>query len=83
MFSICRRINFSRPIPSSIKNCEKLYDLRLSDNSLTGSIPVEIGKIGNLQVMLDLSGKFLSGSIPFSLGDLMMLEVLNLSNKST
>ena len=41
---------------------------------------MEIGKIGNLQVMLDLSGNFLSGSIPFSLGDLIMLKVLNLSN---
>ena len=41
---------------------------------------MEIRKIGNLQVMLDLSGNFLSGSIPFLLGDLMMLEVLNLSN---
>jgi len=41
---------------------------------------VEIGNIGNIQVMLDLSGNFLSGSIPFSLRDLMMLEFLNLSN---
>ena len=41
---------------------------------------MEIGKIGNLQVMLDLSGNFFSGSIPFSLRDLMMLEFLNLSN---
>ena len=41
---------------------------------------MEIGKIGNLQVMLDLSGNFLSGSIPFSLRYLMMLEFLNLSN---
>ena len=41
---------------------------------------MEIGKIGNLQVMLDLSRNFLSGSIPFSLRDLMMLEFLNLSN---
>lgn len=41
---------------------------------------MEIGKISNLQVMIDLSGNILSGTIPSSLGDLMMLEVLNLSN---
>ena len=41
---------------------------------------MEIGRIGSLQVILDLSGHFLSGSIPFSLRDLMMLEFLLLSN---
>ena len=39
---------------------------------------MDIGNIGNLQVMLDLSGNFLSGIIPSSLGDLMMLKVINL-----
>ena len=43
-------------------------------------IQVEIGKIGNLQVMLYSSGNFLSRSIPSSLGDLMIIKVLNLSN---
>lgn len=47
---------------------------------------MEIGKIGNLQVMLDLSGNFLSGIIPSSLGDLMMLKfsispIINLAVK--
>ena len=41
---------------------------------------MDIGKIGNIQFMLDLSGNFLFGIIPSSLGDLMMLKVLNLSN---
>ena len=52
--------------------------LDLSDNDLSGEIPVELGNLANLQ-RLDLSGNDLSGEIPAELGNLANLEILNLS----
>ncbi|KAI3997687.1 hypothetical protein MKX01_040660 [Papaver californicum] len=45
----------------------KLYTLRLSENSLVGEIPSELGNLNDLQEMLDLSSNSLSGEIPSSL----------------
>lgn len=67
-------------IPTEVQQCQKLFELRLSDNSLTGHIPLELGTLTELQVILDLSSNNLSGEIPESLGNLMKLERLNLSN---
>ncbi|KAL4345359.1 hypothetical protein AHAS_Ahas11G0270500 [Arachis hypogaea] len=62
-----------------IRQCSKLYELRLLENFLTGSIPEEIGDLAELQVILDLSKNRFTGEIPSSLGNLMKLERLNLS----
>lgn len=81
-FFICQnryKTSFSGSIPPTIQQCKKLYELRLSENLLTGSIPSEIGSLTELQVILDLSRNHLSGEIPSSLGKLLKLERLNLS----
>ncbi|PIA59349.1 hypothetical protein AQUCO_00400320v1, partial [Aquilegia coerulea] len=52
-----------------------LIKLDLAHNSLTGSIPFEIGSLKNLEE-LDVSENKLSGQIPTSLGDCLSLERL-------
>lgn len=49
--------------------------------SLTGSIPMEIGRAVNLET-LRLSDNMLAGSIPESIGNLTNLTTLNLDNNS-
>ena len=56
-----------------------LTALDLNDNSLTGSIPAELGNLTNLAA-LGLSGNGLTGSIPPELGRLSNLEGLYLSD---
>ena len=56
--------------------CKILY---LQDNSLSGSIPSELGDLSNLQ-QLDLQNNSLSGSIPTELGDLSNLQILYLQD---
>lgn len=55
--------------------------LELPSNGLTGSIPPELGRLGNLQV-LHLPFNSLTGSIPSQLGDLDQLESLILGSNS-
>ena len=58
-----------------------LFCLDLHNNSLSGTIPHEIGKLRNLS-LLALSRNQLSGPIPFSIGSLTSLSKLYLwSNK--
>ncbi|XP_011098387.1 LRR receptor-like serine/threonine-protein kinase FLS2 [Sesamum indicum] len=52
--------------------------LDLSDNSLSGSIPVEVTRIVQVQA-LNLSRNSLTGSIPDSIGGMVLLESLNVS----
>ncbi|XP_025012918.2 receptor-like protein EIX2 [Ricinus communis] len=56
----------------------KLGTLNLSINNLSGSIPLEIGKLGWLETF-DLSRNKFSGLIPPSMAQLTFLNHLNLS----
>jgi Leucine-rich repeat (LRR) protein len=55
----------------------QLQDVRIGENSMTGTIPVTWGNMTNLQV-LQLSGNKLTGPIPASFGALASLQVLKL-----
>jgi Leucine-rich repeat (LRR) protein len=53
--------------------------INLSENSLIGSIPSNIGELVSLK-SFDVSGNALTGNLPTQLGDLQSLESLYLSN---
>ncbi|GER35970.1 protein kinase [Striga asiatica] len=58
--------SFTGPIPDTLGKLSKLrflWDSRLNNNSLTGSIPVSLTNVTSLQV-LDLSNNRLSGAVP-------------------
>ena len=55
-----------------------LEELSISDNRLTGAIPLELGRMTSLQ-LLALSGNRLTGAIPAELANLANLETLKLS----
>lgn len=59
-----------------------LVQLDLSSNSLTGSIPGDIGELKSLSGTLNLSFNHLSGEIPKSLGDLPMTVSFDLRNNN-
>nr|GEV21895.1 MDIS1-interacting receptor like kinase 2-like [Tanacetum cinerariifolium] len=59
-----------------------MLSLVLSNNRLSGFIPLDLGLLGELS-LLNLSMNKLNGSIPSSLGDCSKLFDLNLSNKLT
>ena len=56
----------------------RVNSLALFANNLSGSIPLELGRLENLDSLL-LDNNSLSGSIPASLGDLTGLQWLSLS----
>ncbi len=55
-----------------------VVQIDLSENSLTGTIPAELGDLNSL-TQLDLSGNSLSGNIPLELGNLTNLTHLILN----
>ncbi|XP_051223126.2 receptor kinase-like protein Xa21 [Lolium perenne] len=74
------RLNGS--IPREILKLPDLsYYLDLSYNSLSGSLPYEVGSLANLNQLI-LSGNQLSGKIPESIQNCVVLEWLLLDNNS-
>lgn len=57
----------------------RVYEINLNHNNLTGSIPPEIAHLENLKV-LSLGGNKIEGLIPEEIGNLAQLEVLSLRN---
>ena len=60
---------------------ESLVELNLSNNSLEGPIPPEIGSLAGLTA-LSLDGNWLWGPIPAGLGNLTNLKILSLSSNN-
>ncbi|PPD68224.1 hypothetical protein GOBAR_DD34903 [Gossypium barbadense] len=57
-----------------------LSELNVSNNSLDGNIPNEIGaKLPSLK-LLNMSNNFFGGGIPISIGDMISLQILDFSN---
>ena len=56
----------------------RVIDLNLQDNKLNGTIPPELGRLGNLQD-LNLFKNQLAGEVPSELGGLTELIVLSWS----
>ncbi len=57
----------------------RVTELLLNSNQLTGSIPTELGNLSNLEE-LELNSNQLTGSIPTELGNLSNLEELELNS---
>ncbi|GFY83764.1 leucine-rich repeat protein kinase family protein [Actinidia rufa] len=72
--------NLSGTAPKEVMSLSSLsISLALAGNSLTGSLPFEVGKLVNLKE-LDVSGNKLSGEIPSSLSSCLSLERLVLKS---
>nr|XP_027082484.1 receptor kinase-like protein Xa21 [Coffea arabica] len=53
--------------------------LDLSHNSLSGSLPLEVGKLANIQQLVVSSNKF-SGEVPSTLGDCSSMQYLDMQS---
>ncbi|KAK8358682.1 hypothetical protein V6Z11_A04G039200 [Gossypium hirsutum] len=69
----------NRELPSSLQNCTRLKFLDLSDNELSGEIPIWIGQRLSSLVFLSLQGNQFRGRIPHQLCGLKYLQILDLS----
>ena len=70
--------NLSGAIPKEVLGLSISYVVvDFSQNSLTGSLPVEVGKLKNINT-LDLSENNLSGEIPETIGECQSLGILYL-----
>lgn len=72
-------MGLSGELPESLKYCQSLQSLDLSDNALSGSIPPQICTWLPYLVTLDLSNNELSGSIPPEIVNCKFLNTLLLS----
>ncbi|XP_073001436.1 uncharacterized protein [Typha latifolia] len=64
---------------TTLRTTIRFFDL--SDNSLEGSLPLELSKMDHVQT-IDLSANNFSGLIPPSIGSCIEVELLNLSHNS-
>ncbi|MFA5946837.1 MAG: leucine-rich repeat domain-containing protein [Patescibacteria group bacterium] len=65
-------------VPGNIFDRGDLTELNLSNNSLTGALPSQIGQLKNLR-LLNASRNQMTG-VPSEIGQLSKLEALDLSN---
>lgn len=63
----------------SIDANDRVFELILDRNDLSGSIPPELESLSNLSIM-DLGSNSLIGSIPSELGNLSLLQVLEMDS---
>ncbi|OVA02159.1 Protein kinase domain [Macleaya cordata] len=63
------------------EKCDGLNGMiaNVSDNQISGPLPVEIGGMCRCLKLLDVSGNWITGSVPQSFGDLQSLVTLDLS----
>ncbi|KAF5748926.1 LRR receptor-like serine/threonine-protein kinase RPK2 [Tripterygium wilfordii] len=74
--------NLSGPFPASLfEKCDGLNAMivNVTNNKMSGQIPVDIGTMCRSLKLLDASGNQISGPIPPSFGELISLTGLNLS----
>ncbi|TVU33033.1 hypothetical protein EJB05_24813, partial [Eragrostis curvula] len=70
------------PIPRELFLVNTLSDyLYIQNNMLTGTLPIELGNLINLET-LDFSSNQISGKVPASLGDCQVLQDLNASHNN-
>ncbi|XP_060667271.1 receptor-like protein EIX2 [Ziziphus jujuba] len=73
---------FSEPIPPNIGEAMPLLsDLDISENSLSGSIPLSIGNLTGLTTLI-ISNNKLSGQIPHLWEDKQFLYIVDMSNNN-
>ncbi|KAH9797372.1 protein kinase domain-containing protein [Citrus sinensis] len=63
---------------TSLTNCKDLRKLILSENPLSGVVPISIGNLSNAMDVLYLSACNIKGSIPSEIGNLSNLTTLHL-----
>eukprot|EP00253_Pinus_taeda_P017531 PITA_17531 len=67
------------PFLVSLTNCSHLQELHLSDNKLSGVLPLSIGRLSTNLSYFSLANNKIQGNIPPHIGNLSSLIFLNLS----
>lgn len=66
-------------VPSSFWRLRDILELNLSDNALTGFLPLDVGNLRAV-IFLDLSRNQILGSIPRAITGLQNLQILNIAH---
>ena len=67
-------------LPSSLKNCNNLIMLDVSENMLSGAIPSWVGESMQQLIILIMRGNDFSGNIPLHICYLKRIQLLDLSS---